>query len=214
MRELVDGMLLDWGVSIRRACRVLPFDTSSYHYQSRRTDPAFLKKRINEICKTHVRYGYRRVYHIQRREGWVVNAKKVYRLYRELGLQLRNKTPKRWVKAKLREDRAPAIIPNDVWAMDFVHDQLATGRKLRILTVVDIYGIGTGQLYTWRKQLLRGAMAGFVPVEVMSAEPTQEPAATGRIDIRAQGGLTVSIDRAVDRTALKLALEVIGELGL
>ena len=64
---------------------------------------------------------------------------KVYRLYRELGLQLRNKTPKRRVKAKLREDRAPAIRPNDVWAMDFVHDQLATGRKLRILTVVDTY---------------------------------------------------------------------------
>lgn len=132
-------MLLDWGVSIRRACRVLPFDTSSYHYQSRRTDPAFLKKRIKEICETHVRYGYRRVYHILRRGGWVVNAKKVYRLYRELGLQLRNKTPKRRVKAKLREDRAPAIRPNDVWAMDFVHDQLATGRKLHILTVVDTY---------------------------------------------------------------------------
>lgn len=132
-------MLVDWGVSIRRACRVLPFDTSSYHYQSRRTDPAFLKKRIKEICETHVRYGYRRVYYILRRDGWSVNMKKVYRLYRELGLQLRNKTPKRRVKAKLREDRAPAIRPNDVWAMDFVHDQLATGRKLRILTVVDTY---------------------------------------------------------------------------
>jgi putative transposase len=55
-------------VSIRRACRVLPFDTSSYHYQSRRTDPAFLKKRIKDICETHVRYGYRRVYQILRRE--------------------------------------------------------------------------------------------------------------------------------------------------
>ncbi len=68
-----------------------------------------------------------------------MNLKKVYRLYRELGLQLRNKTPKRRVKAKLREDRAPAIRPNDVWAMDFVHDQLATGRKLRILTVADTF---------------------------------------------------------------------------
>jgi len=132
-------MLADWGVSIRRACKVLPFDTSSYHYKSRRTDPAVIKKRIKAICETHVRYGYRRVYHILRREGWVVNAKKVYRLYRELGLQLRNKTPKRRVKAKLREDRAPAVRPNDVWAMDFVHDQLATGRKLRILTVVDTF---------------------------------------------------------------------------
>ena len=83
-----------------------------------------------------------------------------------------------------------------------------------VAVVARRYGIGTGQLYTWRKQLLRGAMAGFVPVEVMSSEPTQEPAEIGRINIRAQGGLTVSIDRAVDRTALKLALEVIGELGL
>lgn len=68
-----------------------------------------------------------------------MNLKKVYRLYRELGLQLRNKTPKRRVKAKLREDRTTAVRPNDVWAMDFVHDQLATGRKLRILTVVDTF---------------------------------------------------------------------------
>jgi putative transposase len=54
-----------------------------------------------------------------------------------LGLQLRNKAPKRRVKAKLRADRAPATRPNDVWAMDFVHDQLATGKKIRVLTVVD-----------------------------------------------------------------------------
>jgi len=86
-------MLADWGVSIRRACKVLPFDTSSYHYKSRRTDPAAIRKRIKAFCETHVRYGYRRVYHILRREGWVVNAKKLYRLYRELGLKLRNKTP-------------------------------------------------------------------------------------------------------------------------
>lgn len=126
-------------MTIRRACSALQFDRSAYHYRSRRTDPAVLKKRIKEICETHVRYGYRRVYYILRRDGWTVNMKKVYRLYREQGLQLRNKTPKRRVKAKLREDRAPAIRPNDVWAMDFVHDQLATGRKLRILTVVDTF---------------------------------------------------------------------------
>lgn len=56
-----------------------------------------------------------------------------------MGLQLRNKSPKRRVKAKLREDRSDAVCANDVWAMDFVHDQLATGRKLRILTVVDTF---------------------------------------------------------------------------
>jgi putative transposase len=74
-----------------------------------------------------------------RREGWAINHKRVHRIYNELRLQLRHKTPRRRVKAKLREDRSQATRPNDVWAMDFVHDQLATGRKLRVLTVVDTF---------------------------------------------------------------------------
>ncbi|ARM15108.1 IS3 family insertion sequence transposase domain-containing protein (plasmid) [Rhizobium phaseoli Brasil 5] len=82
------------------------------------------------------RYGYRRVHVLLEREGWGTNIKRTYRIYRDLGLQLRNKTRKRRVKAKLREDRQMAVGPNDVWAMDFVHDQLATGKKLRVLTVV------------------------------------------------------------------------------
>ena len=118
-------MCADWAVSIRRACGALRFDCSSYHYKSRRTDPAELKRRIKEICETRVRYGYRRVHVILKREGWNVSIKKVYSVYRTLGLQLRNKTPKRRVKAKLRDDRAEAAGPNNVWAMDFVHDQLA-----------------------------------------------------------------------------------------
>jgi putative transposase len=69
----------------------------------------------------------------------VVNAKRIYRLYREMRLQLRNKTPKRRVKAKLRDDRQDATAANQTWAMDFVHDQLATGRTLRVLTIVDTW---------------------------------------------------------------------------
>lgn len=65
--------------------------------------------------------------------------KNTRRIYNELGLSLRNKHPKRRVNAKLREDRREAARANDVWAMDFVHDQLATGKKLRILTVVDTH---------------------------------------------------------------------------
>lgn len=86
-----------------------------------------------------MRYGYRRVHVLLRRDGWSVNVKRIYRLYKELGLQLRNKTPKRRVKAKLRDDRKPATRSNETWAMDFVHDQLATGRKLRVLTIVDTF---------------------------------------------------------------------------
>ena len=81
-----------------------------------------MEQRIRDICETRVRFGYRRVHVLLRREGWTINLKKTYRIYRELGMQLRNKTPKRRVKAKLREDRQEAAGPNDVWAMDFVHE--------------------------------------------------------------------------------------------
>lgn len=126
-------------MSIRRACEALEVERSTYHYRSRRPDQAGIESRIKEICSTRVRYGYRRVHVVLQREGWVINQKKVRRIYNELGLQLRNKTPKRRVKAKLRDDRTPAVRPNEVWAMDFVHDQLATGKKIRVLTVVDTF---------------------------------------------------------------------------
>tara|TARA_R110002096_G_scaffold409574_1_gene608984 strand:- start:6089 stop:6466 length:378 start_codon:yes stop_codon:yes gene_type:complete len=122
-------MRSEWSVSIRRACAAIRFDPKTYRYKSRRSSQAALEQRIKEICETRVRFGYRRVHVLLRREGWPVNTKRVYRLYKELGMQLRNKTPKRRVKAKLREDRSEAVGPNEVWAMDFVHDQLATDRS-------------------------------------------------------------------------------------
>lgn len=138
-RQLIDEVRDVWKVSIRKACSVLCVDRSLYSYKSKRGDQAALKHRIKEICETRVRFGYRRIHVLLRREGWEVNVKRVRRLYTEMGLQLRNKTPKRRVKAKLREDRSEPVQTNQVWAMDFVHDQLATGRKLRILTIIDTY---------------------------------------------------------------------------
>lgn len=135
----MDELCREWGVSIRRACGALEMDRSTYHYRSRRPGQAPLEKRIREICETRVRYGARRVHVLLRREGWAINHKRTRRVYNELGMQLRNKTPKRRVKAKLRDDRRPAVTANETWAMDFVHDQLATGRKLRVLTIVDTF---------------------------------------------------------------------------
>jgi len=151
-REMVDHVRTAWQVSIRRACRALPVERSSYHYRSRRAGQAPLSKRIKEIAETRVRYGYRRIHVLLRREGWMVNHKRVCRLYREQGLQLRNKTPKRRVKAKLRSDRTTALAANDIWAMDFVHDQLFDGTKIRALTIVDVLSrvspaIGVRQSY-------------------------------------------------------------------
>ena len=117
LREIVTGICVDWGVSIRRPCGAICFDTSSYHYKSRRTDQAAVERRIKEIAEIRVRYGYRPVHVLLRREGWVINMKKTRRIYNALGLQLRNKHPKRRVKAKLREDRQEAVGPNDVWAV-------------------------------------------------------------------------------------------------
>jgi len=93
--------------------------------------------RIKELATTRVRYGYRRIHVLLLREGWAINHKRTRRIYRELGLQLRNKTPKRKVKAKLREDRVQATAPNECWSMDFLSDQLFDGRKIRVLAIID-----------------------------------------------------------------------------
>ncbi len=81
-----------WEVSARRACATLRIDRSLSVYKSKRGEQAELKTRIKEIAQTRVRYGYRRVHVLLRREGWLVNPKRIYRLYKEMGLQLRNNT--------------------------------------------------------------------------------------------------------------------------
>lgn len=92
--------------------------------------------RLRELAAARVRFGYRRLTVLLRREGWRVNTKRVYRLYCEEGLAVRTK---RRSKAALRQRRplAAARRPNQRWSMDFVHERLADGRWLRILTVVD-----------------------------------------------------------------------------
>ena len=90
----MDEVCREGGVSIRRACRVLSFDTSTYHYKSRRQGQAGLEARIKAICETRVRYGYRRLHVLLRREGWSVNQKRAYRLYAEEGLSIRTELPR------------------------------------------------------------------------------------------------------------------------
>jgi putative transposase len=148
----VDFLRTAYQVSIRRACRVLEASKSSYHYKSRKDGQAVLRKRIREIAETRVRYGYRRIHVLLRREGWEINHKRTYRLYCEEGLQMRNKTPKRRVSAKLRDDRGPASASGELWAMDFMADHLFNGQRIRVLTIVDVFSnlspaIGVGFSY-------------------------------------------------------------------
>jgi len=138
-RELVKHLQVVWGVSMRRACAIVGGSRSSLFYRHKRDTQAILRQRIREIAETRVKWGYRRIHVLLRREGWRINAKRVHRLYCLEGLQLRNKTPKRRVSAKLRSDRALAKHQNEVWAMDFMSDQLFGGTRLRILTIVDVF---------------------------------------------------------------------------
>jgi len=136
-RQLVEYLRTSYRISIRRACGVVCFDRSTYHYKHRRPEQASLRKRIRELSEARVRYGYRRIHILLRREGWTINHKRTRRLYRQEGLQLRRKTPKRKVSAKRRENRVVAAAANDCWSMDFLSDQLFDGRKIRVLTIVD-----------------------------------------------------------------------------
>lgn len=138
-RELIRHMQERYEVSERRACAVAMCSRTLYRYESRRDPRTELRERIREIAQTRVRYGYRRVHVLLHREGWKANHKLVYRLYREEGLSLRRKRPKRHVSAVHREARVVPAAPNEAWSMDFVADQLVQGTRFRALTVVDIF---------------------------------------------------------------------------
>ena len=124
-------------VSERRACRVLAVCRATVQYRSVKTDDFALRLRIKEIAATRIRYGYPRVHVLLRREGWTVNRKRVYRIYCEEGLSMRHKTPRRRKCAVVRRERQPIIAVNHTWSMDFMADNLADGRKIRLLTIVD-----------------------------------------------------------------------------
>lgn len=88
------------------------------------------------MAATHVRYGYRRLTVLLRREGWKISAKRVYRLYDEENLKVRS-TERKKIARRQRVPQAQALGPNHCWSADFVSDKLADGRTIRILTVID-----------------------------------------------------------------------------
>lgn len=141
-RALVGSLKQRYGISERRACTATDFNRSSIQYRGRIAPlNAVLLTRIKEIAAARVRYGYRRIHVLLRREGWPVNAKRVARLYRAEGLSLRAKSPKRRRSANVRQPRLVITAANQVWSLDFMHDRLADeGRRaVRLLTIVDVF---------------------------------------------------------------------------
>jgi putative transposase len=109
---------------------------STLRYQSRKVFDEVLRRRLRELAGTYVRYGYRRLTVLLRREGWKVNAKRIYRLYREEELIVRTKQ-RRKIARRQRVGTSAATHANQCWSMDFVSDKFADGRSFRILTVID-----------------------------------------------------------------------------
>ena len=139
MKKVVEYVTACHGYSQRRACALTRQHRSTQRKPSRRDPRLELRQRMHEIAQTRIRYGYRRIQIMLRREGWPISRNLVYRLYREEGLALRSKRPRRRKMVVHREARIKPSRPNQVWSLDFVHDQLSGGQKFRILTVVDVY---------------------------------------------------------------------------
>lgn len=138
-REAVMYLTSHHRISQRRACALLRHPRSTRHYRSVKERQLALRQRMREIAQVRVRFGYRRIHLLLRREGWKHGRGKTYRLYTEERLQLRSKLPKRRKMVVQRHQRMQPGAPDDAWTMDFVADQLANGTKFRALTVVDVF---------------------------------------------------------------------------
>lgn len=136
---MVDYIVSHYGVSQRRACKLVRQHRSIQWYRSRKNPRLALRTRMREIAHVRVRYGYRRIQVLLHREGWMAGKTLIYRVYREERLQLRSKLPKRRKMVVTRRDVYVPKRPNQAWAMDFVSDQLTNGERFRALTIVDVF---------------------------------------------------------------------------
>ncbi|TBE31650.1 IS3-like element ISRle4 family transposase (plasmid) [Rhizobium ruizarguesonis] len=135
-RKAVAHLMSHHEMSERRACKAIGFCRMTVRYETRRDDDHELRERMKALAHERRRFGYRRIHVLLRREGHLVNHKRLFRLYREEKLTVR----KRGGRKRAIGTRAPMLVPmvaNDRWSLDFVSDQFTDGRRLRILTVVD-----------------------------------------------------------------------------
>jgi putative transposase len=135
-RKAVEHARQLFGISERRACTIFGVDRTSVRYAPRRSDDGDLRSRLREIAAERRRFGYRRLGIMLAREGLVMNHKKLLRLYREENLRVRRRRGRK----RAMGTRAPMTLPqgpNQRWSLDFVSDTLISGRRIRILAVVD-----------------------------------------------------------------------------
>lgn len=135
--------MVEAGLSQRRACRLIPLWRGTMRYQvkagKRSQENEQIRIRLRELADQRKRWGYRRLHVLLEREGWQVNVKRVYRIYVEEQLIVRKRLKRRRAGAQARVPVATPVSANEVWTMDFLHDALAWGRKLRTLSIEDAF---------------------------------------------------------------------------
>lgn len=136
-RHAVGFVQAEMKLSVRQSCRALGFARSSLTYESTRQQPAGLLDRMKALAVARPRFGYRRLHTLLGREGFNVNHKRVYRLYRLEGLSVRKKARRKLPGHVERTVLPPPTRPNERWSMDFTSDATASGRRFRTFNVVD-----------------------------------------------------------------------------
>ena len=124
------------GLSRSRACGLFGIPRSTYYYEAKKRDDEPLRQALKKAAGKRRRWGYRRLLVLLRRDGFADNHKRVHRLYREEGLQVRRRKKRKTAKYRGERPVTPQH-PRERWSLDFVHDQVANGRKIRTLNIVD-----------------------------------------------------------------------------
>ena len=125
------------GISERRACRLTQLARSTQRRKPSKKADGDIAQRLSELARERQRFGYRRLTALLRREGRKLNHKRVYRLYRDLGLAMRRRKRRHSGQRLAAAAKTPLQRANQRWAMDFVADTLAHGRTFRVLTILD-----------------------------------------------------------------------------
>ncbi len=159
-RKAASVMVTEFRRSQRQACRLVDLSRTTCRYRSRRPGEEALRQKLRDLAHQRPRFGYRRLGIFLRRDGYRINHKRLLRLYRAEGLLLPRKRPKKRLWQRPRP-LLPATRPNERWSMDFVQDRLQSGRRFRILTVVDDY---TRQ---WKASVVDTSIGGVRVVRVL-----------------------------------------------
>jgi putative transposase len=137
-KKVVQQLQKEHGYSQRRACKLTRCNRNTARHISKRQDDSHLRKRLQDLAQQQKRWGYRMLNGALRFEGWRVNHKHTYRLYKEEKLELRPKHRKR-LRCEKRGRPTATTAANEVWTMDFTSDRLCNGRSFRTLNVIDVF---------------------------------------------------------------------------